>query len=126
MPAESMKTVLRDLSALLDRELQEIRLRNFERIAGLLRRKENLINAFDTLVERSTLGADEGALIKEFEAMRAKAANNAAQLLAMRQGFSDARARLEALHRQDASTGLYAPDGEEIRERGSAAADRSV
>ncbi|MFZ5618755.1 MAG: hypothetical protein ACOZAA_15685 [Pseudomonadota bacterium] len=117
MPIERMRGTIRDLAALLEREMREIRLRNYERLAAILRRKEALVAECEEFLADAMLGSEAGELLTEFEQMRKKAEENATLLAAMRQGFADARARLEALHQSDSKSGLYAQGGGEIRAR---------
>ena len=57
MTNELMQRALRELAGLLDREARDIRLRNFERIAALLRRKEALVGMCEEFLSKSAFGA---------------------------------------------------------------------
>lgn len=126
MTNDLMQRALRELAGLLDHEARDIRLRNFERIAALLRRKEALVGICEEFLAKSAFGPEQKALLEEFAAVRAKAEQNAAQLVSIRQGFSDAKARLEALHQADQKTGLYGAQGREIRDRSPGSVARQV
>lgn len=126
MSIDEVRRALRELASVLEREARETRLRNFERLSALLRRKEHLIEFCEQALADAAFGADARGLIGEFEAVRRKAEENATTLAAIRQGFLDARARLEALHQADAKTGLYSPLGGEIRDRAAPAHERQV
>lgn len=115
---------MRELAHLLEREMREIRLRNYERLAAILRRKEALVAECEEFLADAMLGSEASELLTEFERVRMKAEENAALLAAMRQGFADARARLKALHQADAKSGFYAQGGGEIRARAPHSAGR--
>jgi hypothetical protein len=126
MAIDEIRRALRELAMVLDREARETRLRNFERLSALLRRKEHLIEICEQAFADAAFGAEARNLMREFEAVRRKAEENAQTLVAIRKGFVDARARLEALHQADAKTGLYSPLGGEIRDRAASAHQREV
>lgn len=126
MAIDEIRRALRELAMVLDREAREMRLRNFESLSALLRRKEHLIEICELAFADVAFGVEARALMNEFEAVRRKAEENATTLVAIRKGFADARARLEALHQADAKTGLYSPLGGEIRDRAAPAHERQV
>ena len=126
MAIDEIRRALRELTMVLDRETREMRLRNFESLSALLRRKERLIEICELAFADAAFGVEARALMSEFDVVRRKAEENATTLVAIRKGFADARARLEALHQADAKTGLYSPIGGEIRERAAPAHERQV
>lgn len=113
------------LIALLDKETQALRSRNFELITHLTLRKQKLVKAVELAVSKISGGGDE-ALLETLTALNEKAKHNAEQLAAVRQGFQDARRRIEAIAEAKTRSGLYAAGGQRIAAVRSAVASRSV
>jgi flagellar biosynthesis/type III secretory pathway chaperone len=121
-----MRQALNELKFLLDREAQEIRSRNFSRLSAIVRRKNELAATCEAMLADAALGPRSTALMKELDGVQRKAERNAADLLAIKQGFIDARVRLETLMKSETKTGLYGRAGDEIRSAATSAIRRDV
>lgn len=121
-----MRRILNELQILLDRETQEIHTRNFARLAAIVRRKEELAGAFEAILSDAAFGSRSQALMKELAIIQRKAERNAADLLMMKQGFVDARTRIETILRNDSRTGLYGDKGVQLRARAAVSLARDV
>ena len=113
------------LIALLEKESKALRSRNYELIANLALRKEKLAEAVELAVSKISSGGDD-ALIEALATINEKAKRNAEQLAAVRQGFLDARRRIEAIAAAKTKSGLYGAGGQRIAAVRSAVASRSV
>lgn len=110
---------------LLDKESKALRSRNYEIFAKLNLRKEKLAEAIEHAISKIA-GGDDAALIETLTLMNEKAMRNAEQLAAVRQGFLDARRRIEAIAQAEKKSGLYGAGGHRIAAVRSAVASRSV
>ncbi|OFW99587.1 MAG: hypothetical protein A3E78_00360 [Alphaproteobacteria bacterium RIFCSPHIGHO2_12_FULL_63_12] len=113
------------LIALLEQESKALRKRNYELIASLAHHKEKLAEAVELAVSRIAGGGDD-ALVEMLSMINEKAKRNAEQLAAVKQGFLDARRRIEAIAEAEAKSGLYSAGGQRIAAARSAVASRSV
>lgn len=125
MSNKEIENVVAALIALLDRESKALRSRNYELISNLVLRKEKLAEAIERAIANIS-GGDDDTLTAALEIINEKAKRNAEQLAAVRQGFLDARRRIEAIAEAKAESGLYSAGGQRIAAVRSAIASRSV
>ncbi|NWG93597.1 MAG: hypothetical protein HXY21_13995 [Parvularculaceae bacterium] len=126
MRNSKIRQALAELKLVLDREAREIRSRNLSRLAEFVLRKDELAAACEEMIADVAFGPQSTIVLRELSAVQEKAKRNAADLLAVKQGFVDARLRLEALLKSESRTGLYSPAGGEIRSAAPSALRRDV
>lgn len=119
LPINNLRRSLRDLRAILDREADAIRARNYELIVSFNRHKKELIAACEEIMSGYVSSKDDEDLLRELESVRRKAEGNASLLDGLRTGLSDAKQRLEALIEEDRRVGLYARTGHGLTAQGS-------
>lgn len=110
-----LKTILGELSKITDKERAAIAKRAFDAIAELTTQKEALLADFDAAAAELAESDLTASLLKEIDAIRIRAAENAEILKAAAIGARNARARLQSLREADLKTGVYAADGKAMK-----------
>jgi len=112
---EKLKKIVSGLAKVTEAERAAITKRAFDAIAELASEKESLLSAFDALAAELNESDLTDSLLKELDAIRAKAAENAAILKATAEGARAARARLQTLREAERRTGVYGADGAAVK-----------
>ena len=106
--------LLRDASALVEKESRDLRGLNFARLREFAEKKARLLNELERGIAKLD-GAQTRDVVAALEDLRARTSENERLFVATRQGFVDAQARLVALRESDKSAGFYGADGEKRR-----------
>jgi len=125
MTSRNISKIADALTVLLEREHQAARSRNYKFLASLNVRKGNLVDAIERALSEIS-GTNDTALIEALAGLTEKAKRNAELLAAIRQGYHDARRRIEAISQAERQSGFYGAGGCRIANVRSAVAKPSV
>jgi hypothetical protein len=103
--------LLRDATALVDKETRDLRALDFSRLREFAEKKSRLVAEIERSIAKLD-GSHTNDFIVALEDLRAKTSENEKLFEATRQGFADAKARLAALRASDSTPGFYGADGE--------------
>jgi hypothetical protein len=106
--------LLRDASALVEKESRDLRALNFARLRDFAEKKSRLLNEIERAISKID-GVQSQDVVAALEDLRARTAENEKLFAATKQGFADAKARLGALRESDRAAGFYGADGEKRR-----------
>jgi flagellar biosynthesis/type III secretory pathway chaperone len=123
---DAIRRSVRDLKTLLERETRMLAQKKLSALADLTKRKAELTASLESFLMTGLIGVKDDRLLADLQSLNEKASENAAQLAAIRQGFADAKARLEALTAAEKRSGLYAAEGRDMRVRSVSAIGRNV
>jgi hypothetical protein len=106
-----LSRLLRDASALVEKESRDLRALNFARLKEFADKKSRLLVEIERSIAKLD-GVHSKDIVAALEELRLRTADNEKLFEATRQGFADAKARLTALRNSDKAAGFYSADGE--------------